>query len=66
MIIKYIHISDPITEKFYDTEQVFNNPNNGPRVFKTQQEFDAFELKHFAEDKERGIIIAYEIIKGGN
>ena len=62
MIIKYIHSSDPTTVKFYDTEKVFNNPNK-PRVFKTQEEFDAFELKHFAEDKGRGIIIAYQIIK---
>ena len=62
MIVKYIHISDPTTEKLYDTEKVFRNPNN-PRVFKTQQEFDAFELNHFAENKKRGIIISYEIIK---
>lgn len=62
MLIKYTHISDPTTEKFFDTEKVFKNPNN-PRVFKTQQEFDAFELGHFAEDKERGTIISYEIIK---
>ena len=62
MLIKYIHISDPTTEKFYDTERVFKNPNN-PRVFKTQEEFDAFELRHFAEDKERGVIISYEIME---
>ena len=65
MIIKYIHASEPTTEKLYNTEKAFNNPNN-PRVFDTQQEFDEFELKHFAEDKERGTIISYEIIKGGN
>ena len=62
MLIKYIHISDPTTEKFYDTEKAFNNPSN-PRVHHTQEEHDAFELEHFAEDKERGTIIAYEIIK---
>lgn len=61
MKIKYIHASDPTTEKIYDTVKVFHNPNN-PRVFKTQEEFDAFELKHFAKDKEQGTIISYEII----
>ena len=63
MIIKYIHSSEPEKEKTYDTEKVYNNPSNGPRVFNTQEEFDAFELKHFAEDKERGIIISYEVMK---
>lgn len=62
MKIKYIHASEPTAEKIYDTEKTFNNPNN-PRVFKTQQEFDTFELSHFAKDKERGIIIQYEIMK---
>ena len=62
MLIKYVHVSDLTTEKLYDTEKVFNNRNN-PRVFDTQQEFDDFELKHFAEDKERGIIISYSIIR---
>ena len=61
MKIKYIHTSDPTTEKIYDTIKAFNNPNN-PRVFKTQEEFNAFELKHFAKDKEQGTIISYEII----
>lgn len=62
MKIKYIHCSEPETEKIYDTVKVFNNPNN-PRVFKTQEEFDSFELKHFAKDKDQGIIISYEIVK---
>jgi hypothetical protein len=62
MVIKYIHISNPEVEKFYDTERAFQNP---PRIYKTQQEFDEFELKHFAEDKERGIVISYEIVDLG-
>lgn len=60
MKIKYIHYSEPEAEKVYDTERAFKN---SPSVFKTQEEFDTFELKHFAEDKVRGIIISYEIIK---
>jgi hypothetical protein len=62
MNIKYIHISDPDVEKVYDTVKAYNNPNNGPRVFNTQEEFDVFELKHFAADKESGIILSYEVM----
>lgn len=62
MKIKYIHASDPTTEKIFDTTKVFNNPNN-PHVHDTQEELDAFELRHFATDKELGIIIDYEILK---
>lgn len=62
MFIKYIHASEPETEKIYDTVKVYNNPNNGPRVFNAQKDFDAFELQHFAKDKEKGIVISYEIV----
>jgi hypothetical protein len=63
MKIQYIHASDPETVKTYDTVRVYNNPNNGPRVFATQEDFDNFELRHFAEDKERGTIVAFKILK---
>lgn len=62
MKIKYIHFATPETEKIYDTKKAFNNPAN-PRVFKTQLAFDSFELKKFAEDKKKGIIISYVIVK---
>ncbi len=62
MKIKYTHIDNPNVEKIYDTVKSYTNPNNGPRVFDTQEEFDAFELEHFAKDKEQGTIISYEII----
>ena len=65
MKIKYVHASEPTTEKIYDTVKAFNNHNN-PRVFNTQQEFDTFELWHFAKDKEQGIILAYEVVEGNN
>ena len=63
MKIKYIHVSDPTTEKIHDTAKSYTHPSNGPRVFDTQEEFDAFTLKLFEEDKQRGIVIAYAIIK---
>lgn len=62
MKIKYIHASDPMTEKIFDTKKVFNNLSN-PHVHDTQEELDAFELRHFATDKELGIIIDYKIIE---
>ena len=61
MKIKYIHFTEPETEKIYDTEKVFNSLNN-PHVHDTQEEFDAFELRHFATDKELGIILNYEVV----
>ena len=60
MKIKYIHFSEPETEKIYDTVKAFKRL---PRVHKTQLAFDAFELRKFAEDKKKGIIISYEIVK---
>lgn len=62
MIIKYVHSSDPETEKFFDTEKVFNNTSN-PHVHNTQEELDEFELRHFATDKELGIILSYEVVR---
>jgi hypothetical protein len=62
MRIKYIHASDPMTEKIFDTKKVFNNLSN-PHVFDTQEELDAFELRNLATDKELGIIIDYKIIE---
>ena len=60
MKIKYIHVSDPTIEKIHDTEKTFKNI---PRVFRTQGEFDAFELQLFERDKESGIVLSYEVFK---
>lgn len=62
MKIQYIHASDPETVKIFDTVKVYHNPNN-PRVFATQEDFDNFELGHFARDKEQGTIISYEVVE---
>ena len=60
MIIKYIHTSEPEKEKIHDTEKVLKN---NPFITKSQKEFDDFTLQLFAKDKERGIIISYEVIQ---
>lgn len=63
MLIKYVHASEPEREKVFDTKRALKN---NPFIEKTQEEFDAFEREHFAKDKERGIIISYEIINETN
>lgn len=60
MKIKYIHVSDPTTEKIHDTERAFKN---SPRVFRTQGEFDVHTLQLFERDKESRIVLSYEILK---
>lgn len=59
MKIKYIHFSDPETEKIYDTEvSLLRNPF----IHKTQEEFDQFELENMERDKNKGYILSYEVI----
>lgn len=60
MIIKYVHVSEPEREKIHDTTLVLKN---NPFITKSQKEFDDFTLRKMAEDKERGIIISYEVVK---
>lgn len=60
MKIRYTHIANPFTEKVYDTEKAYSN---NPHVFDTQEEFDQHELQLFNVDKQKGIILDYEIIK---
>lgn len=60
MLIKYTHISEPEREKIHDTTRVLQN---NPFIESTQEEFDAFTLQKLASDKEKGIIISYEIIQ---
>lgn len=65
MLVKYRHISDSDVEKIHNTERAFKkicSPFN-PYCCKTQEEFDAFTLRHLAKDKENGIIISYEIME---
>lgn len=61
MLIKYIHFSQPEREKIYDTEKALRN---NPFINESQEEFDAFELEKFAKEKDGGLILSYEVIKG--
>ena len=58
MIIKYIHASEPETEKTYDTEKALKN---NPFIHKTQEEFDEMELEKFKRDEN---IIWFKVVKG--
>lgn len=57
MIIKYIHASEPETEKTYDTEKSLKN---NPFIHKTQKEFDEWELEKFKRDEH---IVWFEVAK---
>ena len=59
MLIKYIHASEPEREKMHDTVKALKN---NPFITKSQKEFDDFTLHKLAEDKNKGIIISYEIV----
>ena len=65
MIVKYRHVSEPNIEKIHNTERAFKNLRSpfNPYRCKTQEEFDAFTLRHLAKDKENGIIISYEVME---
>ena len=58
MLIKYVHASEPEREKTYDTEKSLKN---NPFIDKTQEEFDAMEIKKIEQDKN---IVWFEVVKG--
>lgn len=60
MLIKYIHISEPETEKIHDTVKALKR---NPFINKTQIAFDAFTLERLRKDKEEGLVLSYEIIE---
>ena len=66
MKIKYVHWSEPDREKIFDTEQAYRNSaglRNLLNDTRTQEECDAWELKHLEEDKQKGYILSYEVMK---
>ena len=68
MTIKYVHSNDPKKEKIFDTEQAYKNMmfailDPDTKLYgKTQAEFDEIYKGIFQRDKEKGIVIEYEII----
>ena len=60
MKIKYIHSSEPIEVKIYDTEKALKN---NPFIEQTQSDFDKMELANMERDKRKGLILSYEIMQ---
>ena len=60
MLIKYIHISEPKTEKIHDTVKALKR---NQFINKTQIAFDTFTLERLRKDKEEGLVLSYEIIE---
>ncbi len=68
MKIKYIHISDPEAERVHDTERAMRNNMGMIRAFggnPSQEVWDRFELEKFEQDKEKGLILRYEVLEEG-
>ena len=69
MKIKYIHFSEPQKEKIFNTQQAYKNmqfainDTNTKLYKKSQKEFDKMYQEIFAEDKEKGVVLSYEIIE---
>lgn len=71
MKIKYIHSSEPEKTKIHDTvRSLKNNPFITVTNFRSiiteppsQDEWDKFELSKFQEDKNKGLIVDYEVIE---
>ena len=60
MLIKYVHASEPETEKTYDTVKALKN---NPFITLFQNEFDEMEMYRFEKDKKNGVITWFEIVK---
>lgn len=63
MIVEYIHASNPDEIKTYDTEKALRK---NPCIKMSQQQFDEFELRNFARDLKKGLVISYRIISTNN
>lgn len=59
MKIKYIHFTEPDKIKIYDTKVALNK---NPFYRMTQEEFDKLELSKMERDKQKGHILAYEVV----
>lgn len=67
MKIKYVHSSDPNTEKVMDSRKQQREDEIGGRIFgserKTPEEYDRYLLEKLEKQKAEGRIIRYEIIE---
>lgn len=67
MKIKYVHSSDPNTEKVMDSRKQQRIDENIGRLFsierKTPEEYDRYLLEKLEKEKTKGRIIRYEIVE---
>lgn len=72
MKIKYVHSSDPNTERVMDSRKQQRADELAGRIFdierKTPEEYDRYLLEKLGKEKAEGKIIRYEIMeeKGEN
>lgn len=64
MKIKYRHASEPDRVKIFDTETAYRNPGplGPPCRDASLEDYNAWQLEHFASDKEKGVILDFEVI----
>lgn len=70
MKIKYIHWSDPDTEKIIDTVESLKNCASlirtlGPHHITTQEEWDKKTIALMERDMKKGFVLSYEILEEG-
>ena len=69
MKVKYRYASDPKKVKIHDTEKAYQNMmfailDPCTKLYKkTQEEFDEMYKEIFEKDKQKGVVIEYEIIE---
>lgn len=66
MKIKYVHSGDPGIEKIHDTEKSLEGCAGFLHTMgshPTQEEWDEQELSRFEQDKGKGLILSYSVIK---
>lgn len=69
MKIQYRHIMEPEKEKICDSEIQRFFRDDFSRMFhfetggETQEEYDTWLLDKFQKDKEKGLILSYEVIE---
>lgn len=67
MKIKYVHSSDPTTEKTMDSRKQQREDDIIGRIFSSErkkpEEYDRYLLEKLEKEKAEGLIIRYEIMK---
>lgn len=67
MKIKYVHSSDPMTEKTMDSRKQQREDEIIGRIFsserKTPEEYDRYLLEKLEKEKAEGRIIRYEVVE---